>query len=150
MKLIIISALVASQILAASPAGAASIQDHQELSQRSMGAFAGARLRMPLGRNPQRPHLGFAIASTRRDGPTGAMRFSPGMEMGFTGDGKARFFVGGESWTLAPQSGERSKGPKAGVSTLGWVAIGVAATALVGAGLFYAALTDCDDHDDEC
>ncbi|MBA3676458.1 MAG: hypothetical protein H0W74_03540 [Sphingosinicella sp.] len=154
MKSIITAALVASQIAAAAtPAMAATIEDHQMASQRSIGGFAGARFRMPLGAKEKKPEIGFALTTIQRNGPSGTMRFSQGVELGVSGNGTAGFSIAGrllrpQSATLVSRPGEAPKGQKAGVSTIGWVLIGVGTLAVLAVGaLVICQETNCTNSD---
>lgn len=154
MKSAIISVLIASQIaVAATPATAASIEDSQMAGQRNIGGFAGARIRMPLGSSEKKPHIGLALTSTQRNGPTGTLRFSQGFEMGVSGEGKAGFSIAGQQLGAKPPAfvsrpGEAPKGQKAGVSTMGWVLIGVGTLAVLAVGaMVICQETNCINSD---
>lgn len=142
-KLVIAALLVGQGMSAAAPATAAEIYDPQASSQRQFGAFAGTRVRIPLGGGVEKAHAGFAFTNMRVDA-SGARRFSKGLELGFAGDQTLRVSVAGQplqSETLALTSGTRvPEGRKAGVSTIGWVAIGVGATALLVGALWLTCL----------
>ena len=80
MRKFIVSAIIASQALGGLPARSATIVDSQASARTENGAFAGARARLPLGPGPAGPRLGLAVASTQRNGATGPMRFSEGVD----------------------------------------------------------------------
>jgi hypothetical protein len=158
MKRLMITALLAGQTAAAaSPATAAELS---EVRTREMGAFGGVRLRVPLdGRTGDRQiRAGLAVAPTLqvRD-ITGASRtrIGEGLELGFNGDDRLRLSLAGEDVSRlgAAQDNEnedeeddRGGGP----STLGWVAIGVGAVLVTGAGLWALCFsgTICNLDDD--
>ena len=125
MKFITMGALAAAQIaLAAQPLAAAELP-REPSGPNQVGTFAGARMRVPLGATREKAHAGLAFTATQRAGETGTLRFSKGMELGFSGDEKIRLSLAGTPVSqLRPGRAAPTKG-KAGVSTLGYVAIGV-------------------------
>jgi len=133
MKKIIIGALIASQIgLAAQPAMAADLtSDRTSVAQRQ-GAFAGARLRVPLGgskSNKIRAGLTVApLVQGRSNSGEIRTRLGEGLEFGIAGETRkpALSFAGTPVSQLA-QGKAGPAGAKKGVSTIGWVAIGVGA-----------------------
>ena len=156
MKRFAIACLLAAQVAAAAePALAA---DLIERGAPQIGAFAGARLRVPLGhRTHQRVRAGLTIAPTMHArGSDGAVRtqFGEGLELGVAQDRPIELSFAGsrlDRFGVAP-NGTAPGGPRAGVSTLGWIAIGVGATIVVVAGVGYLWLEDALDCDpgDEC
>ena len=144
MKRMVMASLVAAQIVAVQPAAAAKLtEDRAETPQR--GGFAGASLRIPLGERSGPVRAGLAIAPLSRSRETGAVSLRPGLEMGLSGAGQLQFAAGGRDVTLDQKR-------RAGVSTLGWVAIGAGALLVVtaiAAASAYAEIIDCDD-DEEC
>lgn len=146
MKLIAMGALAAAQIgLAAQPALAAELQ-REASGPNQIGSFAGARIRVPLGATREKPQAGLAFTATQRAGETGTLRFSKGVELGFSGDDKVRLSLAGRPVSQLAQGGRTPEGRKAGVSTLGWIGIGAAVIVVGTAVWFYAAITD----DDRC
>lgn len=131
MKFLVMGALAAAQIaLAAQPVTAAELQ-REASGPNQIGSFVGARMRVPLGASGEKPHAGLAFTATQRAGETGTLRFSKGMELGFSGDDKVRLSLAGRPVSqLRPGRGAPT-GSKAGVSTLGYVAIGVGVVAVV-------------------
>ena len=124
MKLILGAALCAVQTVSAAPAFAA------DGGAPQMGAFAGARLRVPLG-GSEKPQAGLALTSTLRNGPTGELRFAKGAEFGFSGDAPAlELTLAGTPASRLAEGRSAPDGSKLGVSTLGWVAIGVGVLAV--------------------
>ena len=72
MKSLIIAALVAAQIAtAAQPAAAAELIRDSGNMPNQASAFAGARLRVPLGGGKDKPQAGLALTSALRSGATG-------------------------------------------------------------------------------
>ena len=127
MKGTIVAAFCAAQLLAAQPAAAAELIGNPGATAPQRGAFAGARLRLPIGGTREKAHAGLTLTGIERSRSTGENRFSEGFEAGFARGGEFRLAMGGRPLE-APQ-GQR----KAGVSTLGWVAIGVGTAVVVGA-----------------
>ncbi|HET9639022.1 MAG TPA: hypothetical protein VFP12_07435 [Allosphingosinicella sp.] len=146
-KLLFAGLVAAAQILpAAQPAMAAELHQDRAGMPNQVSAFAGARLRVPLGGKREKPQAGLALTSTLRSGATGELRFAKGAELGFSGDRKLRLSLAGRPVSQIAQGGKAEDGRKLGVSTLGWIGIG-AAVAVVGTAVwFYAAITD----DDRC
>lgn len=136
MKKTLIACLVAAQILAVQPASAAPLHDDPAVARQGHGAFAGARLRVPLGGSAEPARAGLAIAPVQRgygaDGGS-SLRFGEGVELGFAGEGKARLMLGGQPLgarlAAAQEEGEDEDG---GISTLGTVAIVVGGLLVVG------------------
>jgi hypothetical protein len=128
-----IASLIATQLVA-TPAVAAEIFRDGRPEATETGSFAGARLRLALGREARQTPLraGLVMAPTLRsaasDGRVEA-RFGEGLELGF---GRSRQ---GVALSLAgrPLTGSDRNLPenRVGVSTLGWVAIGVGVLAVL-------------------
>lgn len=146
MKNVAIAALVAGQLLtAAQPALAAELVDSHG---QQIGAFAGARLRVPLDGNvrQRRIRAGLTLAPTLRtlaaDGQS-QLRFGEGLELGITGREPVRLLLAGQDVRrlgAAEDDNDRHGGP----STLGWIAIGVGAALAIVVG---AAVLCASDHD---
>lgn len=157
MKRVAIASLLAAQaVTTAEPILAAELVERET---PHMGAFAGARLRMPLGdRAHPRLRAGLTIAPTMHvRGSDGASRtrFGEGLELGIAQDRPLELSFAGtrlDRLGIAP-GGAGPGGRRAGVSTLGWVAIGVGATVLVVAGVGFLVLrdiADCDYNGEDC
>ena len=128
MKFLTIFALVGAQLLiAAQPASAADLGDPGRADAQRHGAFAGARLRVPLGGGRgEKVRAGLTVAPlTGSIGPDGKLdtRFGEGMEIGFSGNEKAGLRVGGKSLAQLTQGRQGPEGPKAGTSTIKGLAI---------------------------
>lgn len=150
MKKLIIAALIAGQMtIAAQPALAAELVATQE---RQMGAFAGFRVRMPLGADPGREGLraGLALAPTlhsRSDQGAYRMRFGEGLELGISRRQPLTLNFGGariDRLGLAP-NGQAPGGPRANLSTAGWIAVSVGVLGATSIVLFVLADDSCDD-----
>ena len=137
MKRMTITGLIAAQLLtAAQPALAADLADSRSRTSET-GLFAGFRLRVPLagetGRQPVR--AGFAVAPTVQsralDGGEVRTRFGEGLEFGFNGREQVGLSLAGTPVSRLIQGPDSPQGEKAGVSTIGWVAIGVGALVAV-------------------
>lgn len=89
MKTIAAASLIAAQLLAAAPAGAADLVASGDPAQVRMGAFAGARIRLDFGgRQDRQVRAGLTLAPFSRsqtmDGRT-ALRYGDGFEFGIAG-----------------------------------------------------------------
>lgn len=133
MRKLTIAAVLAAQLLAAAqPALAADLTDAQV---QRMGAFAGFRLRVPIGgeaeRQPIRAGLTFAptIQTESRSGEV-RTRFGEGLELGIAGDRPVRLSFAGTPVSRLARGPAGPDGQRAGVSTIGWVAIGVGVVAV--------------------
>lgn len=115
--------------LAPAPAFAAELVEERGAGLERRGGFAGARLRVPLGSTTEKARVGLALTGVQR-GETGELRFTKGLELGFARGEGLSLASGGRTLRLAP-GGETGAGRKAGVSTLGWVAIGIGAAVVV-------------------
>jgi hypothetical protein len=143
MKLIAGAALISAQLLA-QPVWAADLPSDRVAGPSEVATFAGARLRVPLGGGREKARAGLALTSTFR-GATGQLRFAKGAELGFAGDEAAiRLTLGGTPVSQLAQGRDGPSGRKHGISTLGWVAIGVGAAVII----VVAAAAACVDDDD--
>lgn len=146
MRKLVIASLLAGQILAASPVGAADFADGR---QQQAGAFAGVRLRVPLdGAARQRSiRAGLTLAPTmhsRTAAGEAHMRIGEGFELGIAWREPVRLSIGGTPVSRLAQGRNGPDGQRLGVSTLGWIAIGVGAAAIIVIG---AAAICASDHD---
>lgn len=154
MKKMMIGALVAGQLTTvAQPALAA---DLTEIRGQQAGAFAGLRLRVPFDGNAEQRRIraGFALAPTMHRQAAGGetqLHVGEGMELGLVGREPVQLSIAGTPVSRLAQGGSGPKGERLGVSTLGWIAIGVGAFLVVAAGASYlvaADILDCDDGED--
>jgi len=122
------------------------------------GAFVGARIKLPLGgKTVSKPQAGFAIAPTRSSVSSDGMvrtRIGEGLTLDLTSHAKPVLTLSGvradTALGLQPQGQLDAQG-KLGVSTGGWIAIGVGAVALVGALIYVGKIVECErDPDDNC
>ena len=149
MKRLTMAALVAAQLMAtAQPALAAELSDSRT---QQMGAFGGVRLRVPLdGRVGERQvRAGLALAPTLHSRDlrgNSQIRMGEGLELGFNGNDRVRLSLAGTPVSRIAQGPAGPQGPRAGVSTIGWVAIGVGVAAVAAATWFVIAIND----DDRC
>ena len=134
MKAYVLGAFAAAQLsIAVQPAFAADLGDERGAVAVRQGAFAGARLRIPLdGANTRKPRAGLTVAPVvqgrQADGRV-TTRFGEGMELRLSGASKPELAIGGHS--LAQLKGRAGPdGRKMGISTVGWVAIGVGVAAV--------------------
>jgi hypothetical protein len=143
--MLIAGLVAAAQVLpAAQPAAAAAAELHQDRTATSsqVSAFAGARLRVPLG-GREKPRAGLAFTSTLRNGPTGELRFAKGAELGFSGrDSKLGLSIAGRPISQLAAGRSGPTGRKQGFSTAGWIAIGASALIIVGGVLIFDYIGD--------
>ena len=136
MKKLTIAALLAAQVATgAQPAMAASLGDERGAVEARQGAFAGARLRIPLdGTKARKAQAGLTVAPVLQgrgaDGRT-LTRFGEGMELRLVGPQKPELALGGRSIAQLTEGRTGPDGRKLGVSTLGWIAIGVGVAAVI-------------------
>ena len=127
MKSLIGVALCVAQVAgAATAAQAADLHRDAGSSRSTLGAFAGARLSVPLGAGRERKlRAGLTVAPLlQRQQSDGSLRtrVGEGVELGVSGDEKV-----GLTFTPLARLAETRPGPKGrklGISTLGWAAIG--------------------------
>ena len=136
MRKLLIAAVAAGQIVAAQPVTAAELHRDRMDNPNQVSAFAGARLRVPLGGRGGKPQAGLALTSTLRSGATGELRFARGAELGFSGGEPIRLTLGGTPVSRLGQGRAGPDGRKLGMSTVGWVAIGVGALLVTTFALF--------------
>lgn len=135
MRAVLIAGLVAgAQIVpAAQPALAAELHEDRTATPGRAAAFAGARLRVPLGGGREKPQVGLALTSTLRSGPAGELRFARGAELGFSGKGsKLGLNIAGRPISQLAPGRPGPDGRKHGFSTVGWIAIGASVAIIVG------------------
>jgi hypothetical protein len=136
MKTLMIAALAAAQIAAAAqPAMAADLGDSNGPVAARQGAFAGARIRIALdGSRARKPRAGLTVApilqGRQADGSI-RTRFGEGMELRLAGEVKPRLAFGGRTLVELRQGRGGPDGRRLGVSTIGWIAIGVGVAAIV-------------------
>jgi hypothetical protein len=141
MKSLTMAALVAAQLsFAAQPAFAADLGDERGAVATRQGAFAGARLRVPLdGTNARKARASLAVApivqGRRADGSM-RTRFGEGMELRLSGETRPQLALAGRPLSQIAEGRSGPDGRKAGISTIGWVAIGVGVAAITVFALF--------------
>jgi|SRR5687768_7880421 len=144
MRKALISVILAT--LVSAPLQAAG-WENQEMDVRP-GAFVGARVQLPLGgKIPARPRAALAIAPTlSRISYDGMIetRIGEGLELHFESRSKPALTLAGvrADTALKDRLGDRSR---SGISTGGWIAIGVGTVLVagaIGAALFIDAVND--------
>jgi hypothetical protein len=132
MKAKIATVLIAGQLaIAAQPVVAAELIDERAETMRR-GAFAGARIRLPLGETREKAQMGLALTSTLRSDQTAELRFAKGVELGLAGNSeKVRLSIGGTPVSSLAPVGGGPEGAKKGISTLAGVAIGIGVAAVI-------------------
>jgi hypothetical protein len=148
MKIYVLAGLVVAQTFAtAQPAAAASFQEPAIVQS---GTFAGARIRISLGGKQQdrKFHAGLTLAPTlRSQAITGETRtrIGEGLELGFTGKRPLTLSLAGRPVNrLLPSDRKTDDEQRLGISTGGYVAIGVGVAALVGGFLVFDHYRDAD------
>lgn len=135
MNRLMIAALAAGQIAVAQPAMAAGFGDDRVTVSSRQGAFAGARVRIPLdGSKARKAQAGLTLAPMLQGrGADGSIRtrFGEGMELRLTGDSRPQFAFAGRSLAQLREGRTGPDGRRMRVSTLGWVAIGVGVAAII-------------------
>ena len=135
MRSFMLSVLAAGQLLlGAQPALAATLGPGE---QTRIGAFGGVQVRLPLGGSrAEAPTASLGIAPVARsqgiDG-TGRTRIGDGLQLSLQPNRPIELSLAGtrlDRLGLNP-GGQTLDGPRAGVSTLGWVGIGVGALVVV-------------------
>ncbi|HEX8626366.1 MAG TPA: hypothetical protein VF782_14990 [Allosphingosinicella sp.] len=142
-KMLIAGLVAAAQALpAAQPAAAAELHQDRAATPAQVSAFAGARLRIPLG-GREKPRAGLALTSTLRSGATGELRFARGAELGFSGgDSKLGLSMAGRPVSQLAAGRPGPGGRKQGFSTAGWIAIGASAAIIIGGVLIFDYIGD--------
>jgi hypothetical protein len=143
-KLLIAGLVAAAQILpAAQPAAAAELHYDRTETSNQVSAFAGARLRVPLGGGREKPRAGLALTSTLRNGATGELRFARGAEFGFSGgDPNPGLSIAGHPVAQLAPGRPGPDGRKQGFSTTGWIVIGASAVIIAGGVLIFDYIGD--------
>ncbi|HEX8512337.1 MAG TPA: hypothetical protein VF688_04450 [Allosphingosinicella sp.] len=145
MRKILIAGLIAAAqpLPAAHPLVAAELHRDRPDSSSQVSAFAGARLRVPLGGGREKPQAGLAFTSTLKSRATGELRFARGAELGFGGkDSKLALSLAGRPVSRLAAGKPGPTGQKQGFSTAGWIAIGASAVIIVGGVLIFDYIGD--------
>ncbi len=146
MRKLTIVALLAGQLLGtAVPAFA---QGYAPVRGTEAGTFAGLRVRMSFGgATPEPLRAGLAFAPTQRtdfqDGHV-RTRIGEGLEFGVVGREPLQFSLAGTPVNRLAQGRTGPDGQRHGVSTIGWIAIGVGASLAI---VVAAAAICVSDHD---
>lgn len=140
--------------LIATPAQAADQTDAR------LGTFVGAQLKMSLGgASKAKPSARLAIAPTQSRFSGDGMirtRIGEGIALDFASDTKPTLMLAGVRADTAlglRSQGQVNSDDKLGLTTMGWVGIGVGSVALLVGGLYLYGqhLQDCEDNDgDPC
>lgn len=143
-KLLIAGLIAGAQVLPASqPAMAAELHQDRSAEPTRLSAFAGARLRVPIGGGREKPQAGLALTSTLRSGDTGQLRFGRGAELGLSGKGsKLGLSLAGRPVAQLAAGRAGPNGPKQNFSTAGWIAIGASVVIIIGGVLIFDYIGD--------
>lgn len=146
MRMLAITVLVTAQLLGtARPVLAAELVSEAPAGAQQRGAFAGARIRVPLGETVGKAQAGLTLAPTLRAGEKGELRFARGFELGLSGEDQVQVSLGGRPVSHLTGGGKDPKGKKLGISTIGWVAIGAGVAAAAFAGWFVTEMNEPHD-----
>lgn len=144
MRKFLIASLIAANL--ATPGTAAGLLTDRSTSGQEAGAFAGARVRLSLGSNRRSPVLaGIVVAPTlrtERADRSSTLRFGEGIELGVNAGAPSLSLAGRP---LSRDEAHRTSRQRAGISTLGWVAIGTGVVLVAGALLFLDAMGDASE-----
>jgi len=150
MRKIIIASMVVAQI-AAMPAAAAGFGEAQASGQREAGAFAGGRIRLPLGGEKRAVSAGLMVAPmVQNQSADGRRRFAfgEGVELGFAGGDKPQLSLAGMRFShgrlAAAEEGDKD-GKRGGPSTLLLVGGGVVLAVGIALALYADALNDASE-----
>ncbi len=150
-KYVIVSLVATSLLMVAQPAAAANLEGATSVQS---GTFAGARVRISLGGKMQdrKVRAGLALAPTLRSQARSGefrTRIGDGLELGFNGQRPLALSLAGRPVSRLLPGGDRSEDERRlGISTGGYVAIGVGVAALVGAFVLYETYKEADENSD--
>ena len=151
MKRLMIAAVLAAQLVAAAqPAFAAELTD---TTTRQVGAFGGMRVRVPLdGRaGEQRIRAGLTLSPTMHSRDLrghSQLRIGEGLELGVNGGDRVVLSLAGTPVSrLAQGPAGPDGGRAAGVSTVGWIAIGAGVLVLAVGGFYWWLVEEAGDCD---
>jgi hypothetical protein len=152
MKTLTIAALIGAQLLAAAQPALAAELDEPRI--RQMGAFGGLRFRVPLDGNARQRQVraGLTIAPTLHsrsaEGET-RLRIGEGLELGVAGREPMRLSLAGMPVSRLAEGPVGPDGQRLGVSTLGWIAIGVGAVVVLTVGAIALCMEDSECNPSE-
>ena len=148
---------VTAALLVATPVHARDWAD--QTTGRQTGAFVGAQLHVPLsGKTKERPRASLGVAPTFTRVSTRGLHTSigEGLALSITPRSKPQLTLAGaradRALGLTAANG-RATGRGQGVSTLGWVGIGVGAVlvvGVVGVALWADHVSDCEERENGC
>ena len=146
MKKLLAVALIASQVLGTTAPAFA--QGYAPARETEAGTFGGVRVRIPFGGGAREEiRAGLAFAPTARtDYQDGRVRtrIGEGLEFGVVGRQPLQFSLAGTPVNRLAQGRAGPEGRRLGVSTIGWIAIGIGASLVI---LVAATAICASDHD---
>ena len=146
MKKLLAAALIASQVLGTTAPAFA--QGYAPARETEAGTFGGVRVRIPFGGGAREEiRAGLAFAPTARtDYQDGRVRtrIGEGLEFGVVGRQPLQFSLAGTPVNRLAQGRAGPEGRRLGVSTIGWIAIGIGASLVI---LVAATAICASDHD---
>lgn len=129
-KSALMTVVAASSLVSAQPLAAATLPDERVSAGQRTGAFAGARVRLALGGSPE-ASAALTLAPMQRavagDGAV-RMRFGEGLALGVSGEKPVALTLAGtrvDRLGIAANAKIEPNASRHGISTLGYVAIGV-------------------------
>jgi hypothetical protein len=148
MRHFLLPLFLATQIVVAPVAAADLVETPVRAEAQQTGAFVGGRLRIALGSAERQAPVraGLVMAPTLRSESRergSALRFGEGVELGFRDRRPLALSVAGRPVTGA--EAQRLSGARAGVSTLGWIAIGTGVVLVAGFLVFTDMMNDASE-----
>ena len=121
--------------IAASPAHASRWNDDPLAADR-YGAFVGARIRLPTSGQAARPQAMLTIAPIQSQSGRGTMRtrMGEGVALNFSARAAPSLSIAGTPRGVPANEGPPRPAARSGLSSTGWVAIGVGVVAAAAAG----------------
>ena len=152
MKKPAMAALIAGQLVTAMPAHAAELAATEHPGSQQIGTFVGARVRVPLaGAGRERTRVALTAAPALHALQTSgqrSVRFGQGLELGNRGN-RLQLSYAGRPVSRIVAGATAPDGERRGISTLGWVAIGVGVLAVVVVSAAAICISDSDCIPDE-
>lgn len=143
--------LLSCGVMTAPTARAASLDPVPAVAgQHRTGAFAGARVRIALG-GGSKASAGLTLAPIQRalvDDGSMRLRFGEGLALGVSDDGPVALRLAGarlDRLHVSRNGRIDASGARHGISTAGYIAIGVGVAVIVGGLLFVDALNDASE-----
>lgn len=154
MRSLVLSLFVAGQLTLAAPPALAAGPGSGD--QTRLGVFSGVQVQVPLGgarAEAPRASLGIApMARSERFDGSSRILIGEGLRVSLTPNRPAELTLAGtrlDRFRLTPGA-QTPDGQKAGVSTLGWIGIGVGAVVVLTGGFYYWLSEEMECGPGEC